>query len=157
LFLTLSQGCGAVSIDDRYGKPNYEKPTLEKKSNPFDFKPFTTVPGFINSPKESQETERIFWTHYDSSKSTTVTIVKDIGYRVQLLSTDNYDEANNLKLDLQSRLRTTAVYVVFESPYYKVKAGDLKENSHAYELTHKLKQLGYKNALVVQDSILTER
>ncbi len=158
--LTLSAGlfgCGAVPIDDRYGNNNAsggEQSTAQKK---FDFAPYSTVPGYLNKQPQSAESENKVWYGYDTSNQSLKKLVKVNGYRVQILSTDNFDEADNLKLDVHTRLKTTPVYVVFESPYYKVRVGDITESNHAYDLSDKLKQLGYKNALIVQDSVLTAK
>ena len=165
LFLSLIQtislflsGCGAVSIDDRYAKRTYESQKSEKSGNIFDFSPYSTIPSFCVSKPKLQQNAGTYWYSYteranDNEKAT----VKAQGYRVQVLSTDNFDEADNLKLDIYSKLHITPVYVLFESPYYKVKVGDLQESNLAYDLSFKLKQLGYKNTRIVQDSILIKK
>ena len=150
-------GCGAVPIENRYGPGNAsrnEQPAAPKK---FDFTPYSTVPGYSDGSKKSDEAGAKIWYYYDTTQTSQKKLTKVNGYRVQILSTDSFDEADNLKLDIHSRLQATPVYVVFESPYYKVRVGDVVESNHAYDLSDKLKQVGYKTTLVVQDSVLVTK
>lgn len=150
-------GCGAVPVDDRYGNGNSIRGEQSVAQKKFDFAPYSTVPGYIDEQPKSGESGQKIWYAYDTAKTASKKLVKVNGYRVQILSTDNFDEADNLKLDVHTRLQTTPVYVIFESPYYKVRVGDLVESNHAYDLSDKLKQLGYKNTLVVQDSVMAAK
>jgi hypothetical protein len=156
LFVNLL-GCGAVPVDNRYGGGNPQQKEQPKQQKKFDFAQYSTVPGFYNDPKQLNEAAHIIWYSYDTTKAGLKKLVKVNGYRVQILSTDNFDEADNLKLNVHTRLQSTPVYVEFESPYYKVRVGDLVESNHAYDLSDKLKQLGYQNTLVVQDSVLVTK
>jgi len=153
----LISGCGAVSVENRYQQGNTEQKDGPKSVKKFDFAPYSTVPGYYSDSKNASENERKIWYSYDSSDTSAKGLAKVNGYRVQILSTDSFDEADNLKLDIHTRLHSTPVYVFFESPYYKVRVGDLIESNHAYDLSDKLKQLGYKNTLVVQDSVLVKK
>ncbi len=76
------------------------------------------------------------------------------GFRVQLLMTKEIEEANKLKSDLNTLLQEDWVYVVFESPYYKVRVGDFPLRGHANEAMTNLINLGYKNSWIVPDKIV---
>jgi hypothetical protein len=154
LFISIA-GCGAVPINDRYGNGNSSHNELSTAPKKFDFTPYSTIPEYFGDHQKSNESGQKIWYSYDTTQISLKKLVKVNGYRVQILSTDSFDEADNLKLDVHTRLQTTPVYVEFESPYYKVRVGDLVESNHAYDLSDKLKQLGYKTTLVVQDSVFT--
>ncbi len=75
------------------------------------------------------------------------------GYRVQVLSTDNIDEANLVRSEIYEQTSRKEVYVIFEPPFYKVKVGDFTSNSEAENLRFKLNQLGYTESKVVQETV----
>lgn len=156
LFVCIS-GCGAVPIDDRYGNGNSSRTEQSTTAKKFDFKAYSTIPGYYADSQKTDPAGAKIWYRYDTTETSLKKLVKVNGYRVQILSTDSFDEADNLKLDVHTRLQSTPVYVEFESPYYKVRVGDLVESNHAYDLSDKLKQLGYKNTLVVQDSVMVAK
>lgn len=74
------------------------------------------------------------------------------GYRVQVATTDNLDEANSTRSEVYFKIKQP-VYVIYDSPFYKVRAGDFLDNTRAKDLNFKLNQLGYKDSRVVQDSV----
>jgi hypothetical protein len=75
------------------------------------------------------------------------------GFRVLVLTTDNIEEANQVKADVYFSQNTNEVYIDFEPPFYKVKLGDFDTQKIADDLRFKLNQLGYKEAKVVKDKI----
>jgi len=75
------------------------------------------------------------------------------GYRVLVLSTDDLDEANNLRSDIYFKTDHAAVYVIFDPPFYKVEAGDFSDINDAQSLSFKLKQMGYNEVRVVNETI----
>lgn len=75
------------------------------------------------------------------------------GFRVLVLTTDNIEEANQIKADVYFSQNSNEVYLDFEPPFYKVKAGDFDNQKTADEMRFKLNQLGYKEAKVIRDKI----
>jgi hypothetical protein len=75
------------------------------------------------------------------------------GYRVLVLTTDNLEEANNLKSEIYFKTYQKPVYISFDPPFYKVKAGDFINSTEATELGFKLNQMGYTEAKVVRDTV----
>lgn len=75
------------------------------------------------------------------------------GYRVQVLSTDDIDEANNIRAEVYEKTTGKEVYVIFDPPFYKVKVGDFTSKSEADNLRFKLNQLGYTESKVVQETV----
>lgn len=75
------------------------------------------------------------------------------GYRVQVLSTDNLEEANSLKTDLIVKTNYKQIYIEFDPPFYKVKVGDFTDINDAKTLSFKLNQMGYGEARVINETI----
>ena len=72
---------------------------------------------------------------------------------MQVLSTDNIDEANQVRAEIYEKAARNEVYVIFEPPFYKVKVGDFTSKSEAENLRFKLNQLGYTESKVVQETV----
>ena len=106
-------------------------------------------------PVDSSTTD--VWYSYHSSPNTSdtaQTVIKTLpGYRVLVLSTDDLDEANNLRSDIYFKTDHAAVYVIFDPPFYKVEAGDFSDINDAQSLSFKLKQMGYNEVRVVNETI----
>jgi hypothetical protein len=75
------------------------------------------------------------------------------GFRVQVLSTDDLDEANQMRSKIYFGTDQKDVYVIFDPPFYKVQIGDFTNSADADNLTFKLKQLGYSEARSVNEII----
>lgn len=76
------------------------------------------------------------------------------GYRVQVLLTQDIDQASTLRTQLATLFPDDWVYIIYELPYYKVRAGNFLEKSEAASLVRELSNLGYKNPWVVPDQVL---
>ena len=97
------------------------------------------------------------WYNYRSMPSkndTNKTVIKTVpGYRVQVISTDNLDEANTVRAEIYFKTNQKAVYVIFDPPFYKVEVGDFIDINDAKNLSFKFKQMGYEDARVVNETI----
>jgi hypothetical protein len=97
------------------------------------------------------------WYNYKnkaSSDTSAPQIVGQVnGYRVQVFSTDNLEEADSVRTELYLETNQKAVYITFEPPFYKVKVGDFLKISEAKDLSFKLNQIGYTEARVINDKI----
>jgi septal ring-binding cell division protein DamX len=169
LFL-FTAGCGA-SAGDRYEKQRRESKetkepvkTEEKKeySEDFDFIPYSTKIEVKERKKATRPKELDAWFSYNSEKdsvlnsdSTKTDTVN--GFRVQVIATDNLQEADNIRSQIYFKTNQMNVYLVFEPPFYIVKAGDFTNRSSANELSFKLNQMGYSEARVIQDSVIVRK
>jgi hypothetical protein len=88
--------------------------------------------------------------HSDTSEAVIKTMP---GFRVLVLSTDNLDEANNMRSDVYFKTGHSAVYVVFDPPFYKVEAGDFTDINDAKNFSFKLKQMGYNDITVINETV----
>jgi hypothetical protein len=162
--LFIFYSCSA-STDTRYetdkDKSNDKKETDVDIAEDFDFTPYRTkldIPGKeLSMPVSSGKSE--IWYGYEETESDTSVILnkkiidKAQGYRVLLLTTDNLDEANDLRTEIYFNSIRQDVYVIFDPPFYKVMAGDFSEYSEAKDLSFKMNQLGYTEARVVNETI----
>jgi hypothetical protein len=130
-----------------------------KKTEPiedFDIAPYKTKI-ILPEKKESTNNKKLnVWFDYGSQVIETKTLAlvgtKD-GFRVLVLASDNLEEANQVKADVYFSQGYYEVYIDFEPPFYKVKAGDFDNQKNADDLRFKLNQLGYKEAKVIKDKI----
>lgn len=79
------------------------------------------------------------------------------GYRVQLLATPNYQEADSLLSDVREQFEAEArAYLIYDSPNYKIRIGNCESRSEAEELQSVAKQMGYRYAWIVRSTIFPQ-
>ena len=76
------------------------------------------------------------------------------GYRIQIFSTGNIDEANAMRLTAVQRLTEDSIYVMFDPPVYKVRIGDFRTRAEANQKLGAITALGFADAWVVGDKII---
>lgn len=88
-----------------------------------------------------------------------VTLQEEIvqGFRIQLYSSSNYDEAQGMKNVTQELAVPDSVYIVFDPPVYKLRVGDFVSRYEAnqrllYYISH-----GYRDAWVVPDRVVVRK
>ena len=97
----------------------------------------------------------------DDSTSFDIVLKKDStkyiseGYRVQILATRYFDYADSLAISISSKI-IDSVYVEFETPNYKVRAGDFIDRDSAELLQQKLLNMGYKSAWILRTRITAQ-
>lgn len=164
-FSVIFYACSA-STDTRYSEAKEEiesKKEHEQKSKiieDFDFTPFKTDLDIQKKELILPSTTRSdVWYGYDETEPDTGSnsgkkiIDKIPGYRVLVLSTDNLEEANNMRSEIYFSNTQREVYVVFDPPFYKVMIGDFTEYTEARDLSFKMGQLGYSESRVVNETI----
>lgn len=167
--VTVFYSCSA-STDTRYKRDkddvDEEKVTIDKTPEikiveDFDFTPYKTKLNIpekkVNLPVSADKSD--IWYGYeetetDTSVSSNKKIIEKVqGYRVLLLTTDNLEEANNMKSEVYFNSNQKEVYVIFDPPFYKVMIGDFTKYAEANDLSFKMNQLGYTEARVVNETI----
>ncbi len=76
------------------------------------------------------------------------------GYRIQVLATNDFDEAASVRNSLNSELPNLWVYMVYDAPTYKIRVGDYVNRSDAYFPLDSLVAMGYKEAWIVPDRVI---
>ena len=74
------------------------------------------------------------------------------GFRVQVISTQNLEQANRLFAQLSPMFEGT-VYIIFDSPNYKVRVGNFLSRSTAEEVRKRIVALGYKAAWIIRTQV----
>ena len=142
-------------------KINKEKKSEEKSDNKnqenFNLDNYRSKIDIKENQNNSTAHDLGAWYNYNvmpNKSDTSKTIIKNLpGYRVQVASTDNLDAANQLRSEIYFKTNQKAVYVIFDPPFYKVEVGDFIDFNDAKNLSFKLKQMGYPEARVVNETI----
>ncbi|MDZ7797163.1 MAG: SPOR domain-containing protein [Candidatus Marinimicrobia bacterium] len=79
--------------------------------------------------------------------------IETSGYRIQLISTKNLQEALEVKERADSLFRLP-VYVDFESPNYKVRLGNYKDHDEAQQSQKRMQKSGFSHAWIVPSKII---
>ncbi len=75
------------------------------------------------------------------------------GFRIQLLTTQNLSEAIGMKAKADSLLANYNIYIVYDSPYYKVRVGDFRARYEANQAIGYIADHGFPNAWSVPDNV----
>lgn len=75
------------------------------------------------------------------------------GYRIQVLSTTNRDEANKIKGDVLSRFTDQKAYLTYHSPYFKVRIGNFIKKEDAEKFRQQLNKYYPQGVYIVEDAI----
>lgn len=153
----------SASTDTRYAK-DAEKDASKTKAeeaiieDDFDITPFRTEIEIPELDRETMKEPLDLWYDYPDTLSTEQTTKKTVsdtisGYRVQVISTDDLEEANGVRSEIYFKTNEKAVYVIFEPPFYVVRVGDCKNINDAKALSFKLNQLGFAGTKIVNDII----
>ncbi|MFQ6606967.1 MAG: SPOR domain-containing protein [Fidelibacterota bacterium] len=125
--------------------PQQKQPSLDESFNPSELQepklelPPIILPGDDLSGKELEE---------DFPSDST----RD-GYRVQVLSTRDHEEADTLQAQLMERF-PGEVYVTYDPPIYKVRVGNFINRPLAEEAQTRLKRMGFRRAWVIRTRVL---
>jgi len=153
-----STGTRYTQEESKSTKEKVEAKKVKEYSEDFDL---TRYRAKISAPKIDKDTagsaDFDAWYNYHSVVSkddTNKTAVQTVpGYRVQVISTDRLDQANTIRSEIYFKTNQKAVYVKFDPPFYKVEVGDFIDINDAKNLVFKFKQMGYKDARVINETI----
>ncbi len=146
LAIRCSGGSQAVQTEEQEQKPVTSE-DYEKGFKPSDYDP--SVESILQQLRRTSE-----------PRPDTVTIRGEIppdtvqGYRVQLMSTANIEEATQLRDSVSLFLPNHWAYVVYQTPYYKVRVGDFLSRIEANRMSSFIQELGFTDAWVVPDRVL---
>ncbi len=76
------------------------------------------------------------------------------GFRIQILATNNFDDANTTRITFSLTFPELWVYLVFEAPTYKIRVGDFVNRSEAKKLLDQFQSQGFKTSWIVPDRII---
>jgi hypothetical protein len=75
------------------------------------------------------------------------------GFRLQVISTNDREKAFGIKADLMNRYPEEKAYVMFQSPYFKVRIGNFIKREDANKFRKNLNKLFPQGVFVVEDAI----
>ncbi|MDB5231022.1 MAG: hypothetical protein JWN76_1827, partial [Chitinophagaceae bacterium] len=78
---------------------------------------------------------------------------KGPGYRVQVISTNNRQTAYAIKSKLLQNFPNEKTYIIFQSPYFKVRIGNFSERDAAEAFQLDVQRLLSINAYIVRDNV----
>lgn len=116
---------------------------------------------FDEEPVVSQQAHRT-----EGQSQTPIAIPKDSttmheevvqGFRIQLFSSSNIDEATTAKAEATQKFSSDSIYVVFDAPVYKVRVGDFINRYEANQRLPEFVTQGYRDAWVVPDRVIQRK
>jgi hypothetical protein len=78
------------------------------------------------------------------------------GFRVQIGSTQDLSDAINERAKAETLLTGYNVYIIYDSPYYKVRAGDFRARYDATQAANFITGHGFPGAWVVPDNVFKD-
>lgn len=75
------------------------------------------------------------------------------GFRIQVVSTTNREQAAKVKSDLLNKYPTEKAYVIFQSPYFKVRIGNFLKKEDADNFKKPMNKQFPQGVYVVEDAI----
>lgn len=76
------------------------------------------------------------------------------GFRVQIFSSQEIDEANATLAELQGLFPEEWFYLVYDAPAYKIRAGNCLTRYEADKFVNQLSARGYRDAWVVPEKVI---
>lgn len=159
----LLYSCGATSTvryNRREEKTKKENTETEDKivKETFDIKPYRTTINIKENPdSEVNSAVTNAWYGYEqkdtSSDSGNIIVGTANGFRVQVFTSDNLEQADSVKSELMQRITSKNIYVIFDPPFYKVEVGDFTVMDDAKDLNFKLTQMGYTDSRVISSTV----
>ncbi len=89
--------------------------------------------------------------------STVVQETSQLGFRIQIYSTSNIDEAMTMKANVLAKLPNDSVYVEYDPPIYKIRLGDFPTRYDASIELPTIVNMGYSDAWIVPDNIVRRK
>lgn len=74
------------------------------------------------------------------------------GFRIQIFSGNNRNNAEELKADFFKRFPNIGSYLIYQQPYFKLRVGDFRNRFEAQQLYFQLME-AYGQAIIVPDKI----
>jgi len=121
--------------------------------------------GIIQAPAQaSQAPSGVVWIQ-DSALTRLVNIHRQYnffanryhkGYRIQVISTDDRDRANQVRAYLLQRFPQYRAYLQYHAPYFRVRIGDFLSEADAIPLRDSLRAVFPSGVFIVPDMIDAE-
>lgn len=155
-------GCGGGAEATRPATPTAERQTRkEPPKHPMSYYEATLRPAMFDADVDS--VRRV---HEAERERQALEIPKDslvleeetiLGFRIQISSTANIDDAGAVKSAAQTLFISDTVYVVYDPPVYKVRVGDFTSRLDANQRLPHVQERGYSDAWIVPDKVVRRK
>jgi hypothetical protein len=160
----VTAGCSSPpSILEKELKQEVNKPEVppEKKL------PLSAYEATLNPVDFDQEVEVVQKEHGEDKKEQapleipkdSVVIQEEVvqGFRIQVFSSSNVDEAALMKTIVFEKFMGDSIYVVYDPPVYKVRVGDFVNRYEANQRLPEFVEKGYRDAWIVPDRVIQRK
>jgi hypothetical protein len=160
LSMMLAAGCSSSRSFKEETKPEQEESVAKKMPlseyeatlNPADFDQEVEIIQKVHGEEKLQQS------HLDIPKDSVVIQEEQVqGFRVQVFSSSNFDDASLMKSQTLRKFKDDSIYVVYDAPVYKVRVGDFLNRYEANQRLPEFVEKGYRDAWVVPDRIVQRR
>ncbi|MDQ7063811.1 MAG: SPOR domain-containing protein [candidate division KSB1 bacterium] len=151
LGMALLAGCAGSRSDKG------EAPATESRVGGMEHLDESFDPATLNDPEypikpKSQKASSPLLSQTRRTEQADTTEQQLLGYRVQILQTEDAEEARKVQkeaiLDLDAE-----VYLIYDNPYYKLRVGDFRTRYEAEQFLEKVIRRGYSAAWIVRTKI----
>ena len=136
------------------GRPSEETKGIVEDLDPLAFSDddfiIEIVPSKTYMPEKKGTSAAEGETEKDTTK--TYTMGKVLGYQVQIAALSNQDEAMEIQKTAMLKF-IEDVYLIFDSPYYKVRVGNCITRDLAEALQKKAVRLGFPDAWIIRTMV----
>ncbi len=153
IVMLLMVGCAASRKETKANQPASKSPKVNESFDPLSLNDDDIT---FNKPSEKQEAAQPVL--LPGKPDTPVLVNRQIdGFRVQILSTKNIENATTAKQIAKEQFSDLGVqlYLDFDSPYYKVRLGDFKTREEAERALSVVRSQGYLKAWIVPAKVWT--
>lgn len=154
LFLVITAVSGLRCSSGFQSLENDEQEEIQVRLKDYEttFRPSDYDPAVESIVQQLQRTEQI----RPDTAAVPETVPPDTvqGFRVQVLSTADIEGATQLRDSVSLLLLNDWVYIVYQTPYYKVRVGDFLSRIEANRMSSLLRENGFMDAWVVPDRVL---
>lgn len=146
--LTLFAGCTPYGVAKKGQQEKTDEPVAETKYEPSGPVSYTFL-DTINRGKEITLSNSDFEKGTSSSSNAAVYQNQaSIYYKIQLFASSQIETVREQKREIENVIKLP-LFISFESPYYKLLAGNFTQRTEAEEELKKIKKLGYTDAWIV--------
>ena len=160
LLVTVVEGCTSSKPFQAEEKQKYEQPKEKKLQlseyeatlNPVDFDREIKI---VQTARSDEQKQQVALEIPKDSMVVQEEVVQ--GFRIQIFSSSNVDEATVMKNLALEKFVGDSIYVVYDAPVYKVRVGDFVNRYEANQRLPEFVQKGYQDAWIVPERIVQRK
>ncbi len=145
-----------IQAGDLRARPEAERLLAQAQSGGYPGAFVISVPGIKSASPRSPEVpaETVAQRPLPQGGHPSLQMVPTQGYRVQVFSVADREEAQRFYEEARRRLGREDVYLQFEPPFFRVRVGNCRTRDAAEDLAREMEQAGYEAPFPVRTQIL---